>query len=131
MKTNWKRIGVIVAVITLVGAVGLASVASAQSSGDGSSWPFNLRQRVHEAVANALGISVEEYDAVEKAARQQVTERAVADGLLPQEQADRMLERMETGFGPGMMDFGRGHKGQRIEGRMGGRENSLVAVAGL
>ena len=128
MKSNWKRIGVMVAVITLVGALGLASVASAQSSDDESNWP-NFREMVREAIADVLGISVEEYDAAEQAAYQQVIEQAVADGVLTQEQADQMLERMEGGFGFKGMPFGRGRMGGRMGGWMGGPENSLIAVA--
>ncbi|HIC88738.1 MAG TPA: hypothetical protein EYP04_04985, partial [Anaerolineae bacterium] len=84
---------------------------------------------IAQAIANALGISVEEYDAAVETAREQVINRAVANGLLTQEQADRILERIEAGFGPGMKGFGPAPKGHRMGGWIGGPENSLVAIA--
>ena len=131
MKSNWKRIGMIAGLIALVGVVGLASVSFAQGPDEGSSWPFNFRERVHEAIASALGISVDEYDSTVQMAREQVLDEAVAEGWLTQEQADRIRERMEAGFGPGKLGgFARGFaKGYRMGGWMGGPENSLIAVA--
>jgi polyhydroxyalkanoate synthesis regulator phasin len=158
MKSNWKRIGVFAGLIALVGVVGLASVVSAQGPAEqgasgwerGFGWMTELRGRMGEAVAGVLGISVEEHGAVMDTARQQVIEQAVDEGVLSQEQADGMLERMESGFGFKDMPFGQGGRmsgemggemggrmsgemggemGGRMSGRIGGPENSLISVA--
>ncbi len=134
MKSNWKRIGVFAGLIALVGVVGLASVVSAQGPVEqgasgwerGLGWMTELRGRMGEAVADVLGISVEQHGAVMDTARQQVIEQAVDEGVLSQEQADGMLERMESGFGFMGMPFARGG---RMSGRIGGPENSLISVA--
>ncbi len=140
MKSNWKRIGVFAGLIALVGVVGLVSVVSAQGPAEqgasgwerGFGWMTEFRGRMHEAVADVLGISVEEHGAVMDTARQQVLEQAVDEGVLSQEQADRMLERMGAGFSRGIMPFRQGHKGHGGRGMgswMGGPENSLIGVA--
>jgi len=140
MKSNWKRIGVFAGLVALVGVVGLASVVSAQGPVEqgasgwerGFGWMSEFRGRMGEAVAGVLGISVEEHDAAVGTARQQVIEQAVDEGVLSQEQADGMLERMEAGFSRGIMPFGWGHKGHGGRGMvswMGGPENSLINVA--
>ena len=146
MKSNWKRIGVFAGLIALVGVVGLASVVSAQGPVEqgasgwerGFGWMTELRGRMGEAAAGVLGISAEEHGAVMDTARQQVIEQAVSEGVLSQEQADGMLERMESGFGFKDMPFGQGGRmsgemggemGGRMSGRIGGPENSLISVA--
>lgn len=125
-----KRLWTVVGIATLVAVLGVAvvgAVAWAQDDGDG---PFDSRARVREAIANALGISVEEYDAAVDTARDQVLDEAVAEGVLTQEQADAIQERQELGFGRGMMGrrggFGRGLMGSAM---FSGTENSLIAMA--
>ena len=129
MKTHWKRIGVFAGLIALVGVVALGTVVFAQSSDDETSWPFNIRQKMHEAIAGVLGIGVDEYDAAIETAQGQLLEEAVAEGVLTQEQADQLLERMEGGFGFKGMPVGRGGRDGRMGGWMGGLENSLINVA--
>ena len=126
MKRFWKVLGIAV----LVGVVGVAlvgAVAFAQDDGDGSSWPFDFGQKLHEAIANVLGISVDEYDAAVDTAQQQVLDEAVSEGVLTQEQADRIQERADEGFGFGMKgDFFGGHgRG----GMMGGGDSALLTIA--
>jgi len=128
MKTLWRVLGVATLVVVL-GVVAVGAVAWAQDDGDG---PFDFRARVHQAIADALGISVEEYDAAVDTAHDQVLDEAVAEGVLTQEQADAIQERQELGFGPGMMGRGGrffGPGGWSGRGVMGGAENSLIAVA--
>lgn len=52
---------------------------------------------VDELLADALGITVEELEAAQDAGRTAAIEQAVADGLMTQEQADRLLSN-ERGF---------------------------------
>lgn len=130
MKLSWKRIGMIVGIAALVGVLGFAGVVAAQEPSDDSTWPLNLRERVHEAVAGILGITVDEYDAALETAHDQVLEQAVEAGDLTQEQADWMLERFEGGFearpfGRG----GRGARGFRMDGWLGGLGTTPLSVA--
>ena len=145
MKISWKRIGLFAGLIALVGVLALGTVAFAQDTDDETVWPFNLRQKMHEAIAGVLGIGVDEYDAAVETAQGQLLEEVVAEGVLTQEQADQLLERMEGDFGFRSMPFGRGGMGDRMDDRMGDRmgdrmdgrmggwmggpENSLVSVA--
>ena len=95
---------------------------------------------IHEKIAAALGISLEEFDAARDAGktlydlaekydvdfdvvreatlegRAEAIKQAVADGVITQEQADWMLERQSAGFGPG-----RGRGACDGTGPMGGR----------
>ena len=135
MKISWKRIGLFAGLIALVGVVALGTVAFAQDTDDQTVWPFNLRQKMHEAIAGVLGIGVDEYDAAVGTAQGQLLEEVVAEGVLTQEQADSMLERMEDGFGFRSMPFGgRGGRGFKMGGWMDGPwmgdpENCLISVA--
>jgi hypothetical protein len=52
-----------------------------------------------EALANALGITVDELDAAKQEAREAAIAQAVADGLLTQEQADQLLANGVGGRG--------------------------------
>jgi polyhydroxyalkanoate synthesis regulator phasin len=136
MKRFWKIAG-IAAVVLVLGTVGIAVVAAQGQSDDGSGLLFDVRQRMHEAIAEVLGIGVDEYDAAVDSAREQVLQQAVDEGVISQDTADRMLERSELGFGPGMMRggaFGGRHGGAfgpmgGPGAMMGGPENSLVSVA--
>jgi len=123
MKRFWKIAG-IATLVAILGVAGLGAVAFAQEgSDDESGW--NFREQIHQAIASILGITVDEYDTAVETARVQVLEQAVAEGILTQEQADRIQERIGEGFGP--FTFG-----SRRFGRQGfgfGAEHSLVAVA--
>jgi hypothetical protein len=70
-----------------------------------------------EALAEALGITVEELEAARAEARTAAIEQAVADGLITQEQADQLLAQ-EGGFG------GPGH-----HGFLGGQKDEYLAEA--
>lgn len=67
--------------------------------------PFGNHQ---EALAEALGISVEALEAAQEEARNMAIEQAVKDGLITQEQADEILSRDREGGGRPrpMMGFG-------------------------
>jgi len=135
MRKFWK-IAAVVAVVVVLGTAAVAAVAVAQEGTDGVKDLFaDLRQEFHEAVAGVLGISVDEYDAALDQARDQVLDKAVEEGNLTQDQAERIRERAAEGFGPGMMGggFGRGMMGRGMMDRgwgiMGDSEDSLIAIA--
>ena len=110
MKRLWVVLG-IAGLVALVGAAALGAVVFAQDNEDGTGWPYDIRERMKEAVAKALGIEVQEYEDALATAREQVLEEAVAEGHLTQEQADRIRERGTEGFGPGKRGaFGPGAK---------------------
>jgi hypothetical protein len=119
---KFAGIATLVAVLAVgaVGAVALAQEGSEDNTG------FNLRERLHQAIAGILGITVEEYDAAVDAAQEQVLSDAVADGWLTQEQADRLQERMDLGAGARWM--GKGFFGGRGGWGMRGSA-SLFSVA--
>jgi hypothetical protein len=136
MNRTWKIVGIATVVAILGLAVG--AVALAQEPEDGADWPFNFREKFREAIAGALGIDVEKYDAAVEEAQGKVLEDAVAEGFLTEEQVERLQERAELGFGKGVMPGGafgfRGRGGGRMPGYghggfMGGPGNSLIALA--
>jgi hypothetical protein len=132
VRKLWTIVG-LVTLVVLLGATALGAIAFAQDGEDGASWPFDFRQKVHDAIASALGIGVDEYDVAVETARQQVLDEAVSEGVLTEEQAERMSERLAEGVGPGMGGFGR--RGGMIGGRggfggmMAGSQASLLSVA--
>jgi len=135
VKKFWKVAG-IATLVAIVGVMLIGAVALAQDPEDGADWPFDFRAKLHQAIADALGIGVDEYDAAVQTAHDQVLDQAVAEGYLSQEQADQIRERAAEGFGPGMMGggfFGPGSRsgawGRGGHGMMGGAETSLVAIA--
>jgi hypothetical protein len=123
MKRFLKIAGIATLVAVLaVGAVSAVALAQ-EGSEDSSGW--NFRERLHQAIAGILGISVEEYETAIDTAQGQVLDEAVADGWLTQEQAEKMQERMNQAPGPHPM--GRGFPGGH--GAWGGRGNPLISVA--
>jgi polyhydroxyalkanoate synthesis regulator phasin len=134
---KFGKVVAIVAVVVVLATAAVAAVAVAQEGTDGvKAWFADRGQEFKEAVAGILGISVEKYDAALDQAREEVLTKAVEEGNLTQEQADRIRERADEGFGPGMMGpgMGRGMMGRGL-GRgmmgdmMGDSESSLLAVA--
>ena len=127
MRKLWKIMGV-AAVVAILGVIALVGVAAAQEpTDDWPAWASSFPQQMKGAVASALGISVDEYDAALGTARDQVLEQAVTEGHLTQDQADRMRERADQGF-----EFGPGMKGRGAWGPGMGwtdSESSPVAVA--
>jgi hypothetical protein len=134
MRRFWKIAG-IATMVAVLAVVAAGAIAVAQEPEDADSWPFQFREKLHEAIAGVLGISVDEYDSAVETARDQVLDEAVTSGWLTQDQADRMRERAEEGFGPGMRPGFRGRHGAMPglggmhHGLMGGPEGSLLSVA--
>jgi polyhydroxyalkanoate synthesis regulator phasin len=74
-------------VIVVLGAGVLGGVAQAQEPADeDSSW----HELYQEALAEKLGVSVEELQAAQEGAREQVIDDAVASGRITEEQAERL-----------------------------------------
>jgi ribosomal protein S20 len=95
MRKAWK----IVAIVTMVAVLGVATVAAvayAQDATTGSSAVWDFGQKVKEAIAEALGISVEKYEETVTAAQTQVLEEAVSEGVLTEEEADRMQQHLAS-----------------------------------
>jgi hypothetical protein len=127
MRKFWKIAGIAL-LVAVLGTATTAGIALAQGSKDGTTSAWDFRSKLREAVAGALGITVEKYDATVQEARQKVLDEAVKDGWLTQEQADQMANRLGDGSGDGMM--GPGGPGKGFMGpHMGGRGDSLVSVA--
>jgi hypothetical protein len=123
MSRYWKVAGIAVLVAVLaVGAVSAVALAQ-EGTDDDSGWDF--RDRLHQAIAGILGISVEDYEAAIDSAKDQVLDEAVADDWLTQEQADRLRQRVDAD--PGLGRRGRGFPGMR--GAWGMRGGFLFSVA--
>jgi len=126
MSRFWKIAGITALVAVL--AFSAVALVSAQGSQTGTgNQGLNLWERMHQAIAKALGITVEQYDSAVDTARDEVLKQAVEEGVLTQERADRMLERDLDSFMFGGMMHG-GRSGGRGHG-MGGSGNSLISVA--
>ncbi len=134
MKKYWKIVG-IATLVAILGVTAIGAVALAQDSDNGTDAPFNFAERLHEAIANALGISVDEYDSAVDTAQKQVLGEAVSEGALTQEQADQIQERFDQGFGPGMHGGflgprgGRWGRGLGHGGFLGVPGNSVLSIA--
>jgi polyhydroxyalkanoate synthesis regulator phasin len=124
MKRVWKIVG-IAAMVAILGVAAVGAVVYAQD--DGSSGPFNFHGKFREAIAEILGISVDDYDAAVEQAQDQVVDEALAEGWLTEEQAELLQWRMDrapTARMPGLnQDMGKlGH-------HLIGGEDGLVSIA--
>jgi len=113
----WKIAGI----ATLVAVIGVAALGVAVYAQEPEpDTPFgrlsDYFEQVRDLIASKLGVERADLDAAEKEAHQEVIGQAVEDGVITQDQADRMLSRLEDGFGFGRM----GHPGGRGGGWMGG-----------
>ena len=131
--SRFLKIAVVSAVLVGLAVVAFAAVSFAQEPpGEPPFGPWDgLRDRMHTAMAEAVGMTVEEFDAAiaegqtlwqiaqaqgvdladvqasMEAARERAIDQAVADGRLTQEQADWMRSRPGgAGRGPGGMRHG-------------------------
>ncbi len=128
MKRFYKIAG-IAALVAILGIATVGAVVMAQDSSSGTDEPFDFAARFKAALADILGISVEEYDAAVDKAQERVVDEAVTEGWLTEEQAELLRWRMEQapqfggkGLGPGLgPGFGRG-----MGGFMG---DNLVSIA--
>jgi hypothetical protein len=126
MQPFWKVAG-IATLVGILGVVAIGTVAFAQED-DGAGWPFDFRARFKTAISEALGVSVEEYEAAETQAQEEVLEQAVDEGWLTEEQAEQKREWMAEGLpGRGAKGFMRPGMGPRGIGGHG----QLEAVSEL
>jgi polyhydroxyalkanoate synthesis regulator phasin len=113
----WKIAGIatLVAVIG-VGILGVAVYAQEPEPDTPFGRLADYFEQVRDLIASKLGVERADLDAAEKEAHQEVIGQAVEDGVITQDQAERMLSRLEDGFGFGRM----GRPGGRGGGWMGG-----------
>ena len=116
-----SKFGKIVGIAALVAVIGVAALGVAVYAQEPEpDTPFgrlaDYFEQVRDLIASKLGVERADLDAAEKEAHQEVIGQAVEDGVITQDQADRMLSRLEEGFGFGRM----GHPGGRGGGWMGG-----------
>ena len=120
MKRMWRMVG-IAAVVAILGVAAVGTAAYAQEADDGH--PFDYVQKFKEALAGALGISVEAYDAAVDQAQEQVVGEAVTGGWLTEDQAELLQWRMDQAPGAEMRGKGFGRMGP---GPRGG--NQLISI---
>jgi hypothetical protein len=83
----------------------------------------------YEELLSNLGVTQEEFDAAQQAAREAAIQQMVDDGTITQEQADRMLE---GGFGPRDGDgFPGPHDGLRGPGDNEAHQEALATALGI
>ncbi len=129
MRKYCKIAGIaLLAAVLAAGAVSAVALAQ-EGTDDSSGW--NFRERMHQAIARILGISVEEYEAAIDTAEDQVLDDAVADDWLTQEQADRLRERLDADPGAGRWGKGFPFLGgmSDMRGCWGVRGESLFSIA--
>ncbi len=142
---------VVAVLVAAVGILAVSAFAYAQGpnppgqngtglTGSMHTWMQKYEDVIHQPIAGALGMSVEDFEAARdggksvvvlaqeqgvsldkvqvamKAGREAAVKQAVADGVITQAQADWTLQRMQNmpGFGQGTM--GRGMNGMRGQG---------------
>ena len=133
---NKFKIAGIATLVAVIGAVALGVAVYAQEPTPTT--PFgkmaDYLEQVRDLIASKLGVERAALDAAEQEAHEEVIGLAVEDGVITQEQAGQMLSRMEDGFGPGMMGFGRskrGHFGGRTVRWMGSGNEFLAEQLGM
>ncbi len=104
-KVKFVGIAVLVAVLALGTTVAVTFAQGPEGQTEGT---FNFYERFRQALADILGISVEQYDNAVTQARDRVLNEAVTEGWMTQEQADWMRLRMEQSPGPMPWGMGRG-----------------------
>lgn len=105
------KIAGVATLVAIVGVtvLGVAVYAQEPTPPSPFGWVADYFEQVRDLIASKLGVDRATLDAVEKEAHEEVIGQAVEDGVLTQDQADRVLSRLEDGFGFGRM------------GRLGGR----------
>jgi hypothetical protein len=101
----------LVMAVTVLGAGLVVSVASAQTPTPGaeSGTATSLGENFWQFLADRLGVTLEQLVQAVRDAGRDTTAQGVTDGVLTQEQADTMNERLETWQpGQGGLPFGKG-----------------------
>jgi hypothetical protein len=123
-----KRIGKIVGIAALVAILGVAAVGAVAYAQDDEGSGFDFRGKFKEALAEILGVTVEEYDAAVDKAQEQVVDEALTEGWLTEEQAELMKWRLDQAPGIGRHGIGKGLAGPMM-GFKGLGGDSLLSVA--
>ena len=123
MKKIWKMVGV-ATLIAILGVAALGAVVYAQA--DDGGYPFDFAGKFKEALAGALGVTVDEYDAAVETAQGQVVDQALDEGWLTEDQAEQLRERIAQApmLGKGRMPMGFGFEPGPI-----GRGDNLISIA--
>jgi polyhydroxyalkanoate synthesis regulator phasin len=124
MKRSRTVVGIAV-FLAILGVVAVGTVAYAQDD-DGSG--FDFRGKFKEALAEILGVTVEEYDTAVDKAQDQVVDEALAEGWLTEEQAELFRWRMDQAPGMGRHGMGKSF-GAPLTGFRGTDGDSLLSVA--
>ena len=120
--SKFYKIAGIATLVAVIGTAALGVVVYAQ--GDTSFGRMaDYFEQVRDLIASKLGVERADLDAAEKEAHQEVIEKAIEDGVITQDQADRVLSRLEDGFGFGRM----GRLGGRGGGWMGDWKGSSLS----
>ncbi|KJS16890.1 MAG: hypothetical protein VR69_07810 [Peptococcaceae bacterium BRH_c4b] len=118
MKSKKLRIGsILLAVVIFAGTMtGLAFAGTDTDKPDRAA----MYQSFISNFADNLGVTEDEVTAALEETQLQMIEEAVEEGTLTQEQADQMIEKIESDEGFGIMGFGMGHGGPGGPGGRGG-----------
>jgi hypothetical protein len=129
MSRFWRVAGV-TALVAVMALATVAIVSAEEPQGRKLGQVGDLWERMHEAIANALGITAEQYDSAIETARSQVLQRAVDEGLLTEEQAEQMREDVGPLARGGRL-FGRGMKRLGLRGPGSSLVNAAAEVLGM
>jgi hypothetical protein len=118
MKKGWKIAGIAM-LVAILGVATVGTMVFAQDAQDQPPTPFDFAAKFREAIATALGITVDQFDAAVEKAQNQVVDEAVTEGWLTNDQAEVLKWRLDQqpqgkmwGFGGfGRFGFGRGMGG--------------------
>ena len=106
MRKTFKIVGLTVLVGVVAAALfGAVALADEPEMPQGGRWGRiqEFAGRMKDAFAERLGKTPEELDEAWSGAHSEMIERALEEGAITQEQADRMLEQESTFLGRGMM----------------------------
>jgi len=136
MKKGWKIAGIAM-LVAILGVAAVGTVVFAQDTQDQPPTPFDFAAKFREAIASALGITVDQFDAAVEKAQNQVVDEAATEGWLTDQQAEVLKWRLDQqpeggmwGFGKGFGDLGRFGFGRRMGGFLGGfGGDNLLSIA--
>ena len=129
MKQVWKIVGIAM-LVAILGGAGVGAVALAQDTASATDGSFNFADKFREAIAGALGITVDKYDEAIKTAQAKVVDDAVSEGWLTKDQAEMLQWKMNQAPDSGMRVMGKGFgMGMAGRGMMGGGDNLLSVAA--
>jgi hypothetical protein len=102
---RYVKIAVIGAVVMALVGVSVAVVAAQDPQEETVKGPFGWFERLRQAIAEELGISVERYEAAVDAARERLIEETKEEGWSFEEHAEGYRKRFRAGRGPMFFRF--------------------------